>query len=51
MALVLWKFRAVSVLLSIPVGLAVFILVLCLLGELRQEPYRSLWTREIHARN
>ena len=51
MALVLWKIRTVSVFLSIPVGLAVFILVLCLLGELRQEPYKSLWKREIHAEN
>jgi O-antigen/teichoic acid export membrane protein len=52
MALVLWKFRAASVFLSIPAGLAVFILVLCLLGEHRQEPYRSLWTQqEIHTEN
>jgi O-antigen/teichoic acid export membrane protein len=52
MALVLWKLRAASVFLSIPVGLAVFIIVLFILGELRQEPYRSLWTRqEIHTEN
>ena len=51
MALVLWKLRAVTVLLSIPAGLTVFILVLCLLGELRQEPYRSLWVSEKNAQN
>ena len=49
MALVLWKFRTASVFLSIPVGLAVFILVLFLLGELRQEPYRSMLTQKAHA--
>jgi O-antigen/teichoic acid export membrane protein len=51
MALVLWKLRVASVFLSIPVGLAVFILVLFLLGELRQEPYKSMWTQKIHAEN
>ena len=52
MALVLWELRAVSVFMSIPVGLAVFIIVLFLLGELRQEPYRSLWAQQkIHTEN
>jgi O-antigen/teichoic acid export membrane protein len=45
MALVLWKLRIASVFISIPVGLAAFIIVLYFLGEFRQEPYRSLWTQ------
>jgi len=41
----LWIISSESIFLSIPTGLAIFIISLTLLGEFRQDPYSTLWAR------